>query len=208
MSFKNSEKLVFIDCEIGKTIKQAGGWEAFDKMGLACTVVYDADTDTYKVFDSTVDGLSCLNDAISGKYVVGFNHLNFDYPLIEATIQNHEYYQLITCWADSKTDKIVPYHSKMVTLGNYDILKEIFDTLGHRQKGTGLGTVCEATLGIKKSMDGAHAPILWQEGKITEVISYCIHDVKMTRDLFLFIRKYGYVIIPNFGKLKIKRVME
>jgi DEAD/DEAH box helicase domain-containing protein len=34
----------------------------------------------------------------------------------------------------------------------------------------------------------------WQEGRISQIIDYCRKDVRITRDLYLFGKKNGYLL--------------
>ena len=45
-----------------------------------------------------------------------------------------------------------------------------------------------------KTGNGATAPLLYQDGRLAELIDYCIEDVRIEKTLFEFIARYGYVI--------------
>lgn len=62
--------------------------------------------------------------------------------------------------------------------------------------GYGLDAVCETNFGMRKTGNGALAPILWQQGKRGQVIDYCLQDVKMERTLLDLIRDRGEVVSP------------
>ena len=60
--------------------------------------------------------------------------------------------------------------------------------------GWNLNSCAEGTLeGLKKTNDGAMAPLLWQDGKYAELATYVIQDVKIEHKLFLKILETGTV---------------
>ena len=56
-----------------------------------------------------------------------------------------------------------------------------------------LNHLAQHTLNAKKSADGLVSLQWYKEGKIDKIIHYCKQDVEITRDLFLFGEKNGYV---------------
>lgn len=88
----------------------------------------------------------------------------------------------------------------------YDLLVEIWAGAGlgpefrfQTHAGYGLDAVCERNLGLRKTGNGALAPVLWQQGKRGQVIDYCLQDVKMERALLDLIREFGSIISPTDG---------
>ena len=67
-----------------------------------------------------------------------------------------------------------------------------------------LGRVSRDTLGITKTADGAMAPSMIANEHYAQLYKYCMQDVVCTRDLWLFILKYGYVIGPQGRKWEVK----
>lgn len=65
---------------------------------------------------------------------------------------------------------------------SYDILAEVWRVTGRNYaKGNSLDALCDAN-GIRgKTGHGAHAPVLWEEGRIAEVLNYCANDIDITR---------------------------
>ena len=58
-----------------------------------------------------------------------------------------------------------------------------------------LDAVCRRALGRGKSGSGAHAPDLFAEHRYGQLFNYCGLDVRLTRDLLLYIVEHGGV--PN-----------
>lgn len=76
-------------------------------------------------------------------------------------------------------------------------------------RGWNLNLVYKATLGSEQGklvgFDGAEAPIKWQSGQYSGVITYCVGDVALTRELYRFAWDNGYLISPERGKVLIPR---
>jgi DEAD/DEAH box helicase domain-containing protein len=60
-----------------------------------------------------------------------------------------------------------------------------------------LDHLARVNLKIKKSADGLQALRWWKQGRISEIIDYCKHDVAITRDLFIFGKKNKYLLFNN-----------
>lgn len=168
--------MIIYDCEIVKAIQgknearkkgieYCGGWKDFQGMGISCIGVYDYKENTYHVYCE--DNLLEFQDLIDKRtWIVGFNSLSFDNLL---------------CQANEIT---IPIEK------SYDILVEVWKAAGlgstfrfPTHTGYGLDALCNANAIRGKTGSGARAPILWQQGKIGQVIDYCLNDVKMTKEL-------------------------
>ena len=103
--------------------------------------------------------------------VIGFNIKRFDF-------------QVLSGYTDFDFRK----------LQTLDILEEIKNRLGYRLS---LNHLAEITLGEEKSADGLQALQWWKEGRIRDLIDYCTKDVSITRDLFLYGKKMGYLVFKN-----------
>jgi DEAD/DEAH box helicase domain-containing protein len=139
-------------------------------MGMSCGVVYDSHKDLF--IEYTADQISRLiADLKKFELIVGFNIKRFDYLVLKGY-----------------TD------FDFSTLNTLDILEVIHHHLGFRLS---LAHVAQETLGATKTADGLQALQWWQQGRLRDLIDYCKMDVKLTRDLFLFGRKNGYLIFSN-----------
>lgn len=170
---------VVFDLEIAKTVEEVGGWKHTDKMGISTLVAYIYQLDEYRVYDK--NNIAEFGILVRDSNLISFNGLKFDMKVLK------------------------PYGT-FLPKKHFDILHEIKQkTGGFKGKGVmSLDAICRETLGIEKDMSGAMAPILWQQGKIGQLCTYNIKDVKMTRDLFNFIQKYKYVILGNGERVKLK----
>ncbi len=95
--------------------------------------------------------------------LIGYNSKFFDVPVL----QNY-------------------YHGDLTKIPHLDILEEIKKILGFRLK---LNDVAHATLGVEKSADGLQAIEWFKQGEWEKIISYCIDDVRITRDVYEFGKK-------------------
>jgi DEAD/DEAH box helicase domain-containing protein len=173
---------VVVDVEIQKTIEETpGGWDATDKLGVACAVVYEFQKDRYVVYGHTDDDLYRLKDRLlAADRVSGYNIWKFDFPVIwqiPARLRVEE--------MRGKTD---------------DLLARIWEALGlnperfsEAHKGWSLDDVASGTLLERKTGYGGDAPKWFQAGNWAKLVSYCIQNVKLERDLTQFVDKYGFV---------------
>jgi len=186
---------IIYDCEIVNAIpnkdgsqmehiQYCGGWKDFGNMGISVIGVYDYVEDRARVFcEDNFAEFSTLFHA--RELAVGFNNIPFDDKLIEATAG-------LTAFCQKTT--------------RYDLLREVWVAAGlgpdfnfKTHGGFGLDAVCEANFGTKKSGSGAFAPVLWQQGKIGEVIDYCLNDVRLTKQLFDAVMRGDYIKNPKDG---------
>lgn len=166
------------------------GWHDHANMGVSVIGAYDYVEQRYRAF--CADNLDAFMELCSRRTpLVSFNGVAFDDKVIAADI------------------------GPMPGALRYDILVEIWRAAGLEQRfartsheGYGLDAMCEANFGIRKSGNGALAPILWQSGKIGEVIDYCLNDIRLTKRLFDEILAIRPLICPKTGSLLELRTVE
>ena len=195
-------KILIYDCEIIKAvpdknkvnlghIEYCNGWDDFENMGISVIGVNCISKEVDKVFNFNAlpnnDAMECidtfqymLDDA---DVLVGFNNQHFDDNLIKAN-------------GFTIPENVV----------NYDILAEIWEAAGlgrvfvyPSHTGFSLGSICEANGIGSKTGSGANAAILWQQGKVKEVIEYCENDIRLTKQLFDLIQEKGEIIDPRIN---------
>lgn len=148
-------KIIF-DIETRNLFQDVG---SSDPTALDISVVcaYDSLTETYSSY--LVEDLPKLWPLIEqADMLVGYNSDHFDIPLL------NKYYP-----------------GDLTKMKSLDLLKEIKEVLGRRIK---LDDVAEATLGKNKSAHGLSAVMWWKQGKIDEIIKYCLEDVKITKEVY------------------------
>ncbi len=182
------KKIAVFDLEIKKSIEQCSkGWNSHDEMGISCLCLYDYFTDRYRVFDDH-NQAECLEILRGYEIVVGYNITNFDWKVVNSN------------W---NLPNLVGFTERKSR--DFDILREIWKSKGlnpdvfspRTHGGTKLDDVAFDTLGMRKTLNGAEAPKYYQQGRIGEVIDYCLEEVRIERLLFEFIVVNGYVIRYN-----------
>lgn len=163
---------VYFDLETQRSFGDVGGAAHKDKMGMSVGVTYSTATEKYRVFgENEVEAL--IDQLVRADLVVGYNHINFDYPVL----QGYTIYDLPTQTV------------------NCDMLVELEKVLGHRLK---LDSVASATLGTGKTADGLDALRWWQAYKKTgdpnhmmNIAEYCCYDVKVTKEVYEYAITHG-----------------
>lgn len=173
------KKIAVFDLEIKRTIESLEkGWQDHANMGISCLCLYDYANGRYRVFDDS-SKLDCMAILNGYDLVVGYNTVGFDWKVINAT------------WIFD-----LPRTSK-----DFDILREIWKSKGlnpdkfvpQTHGGTKLDNVAWETIQLRKTLDGATAPKLYQQHRIAECIDYCIEDVRIEKTLFEFVVENGFV---------------
>lgn len=159
------------------------GWNDHCNMGISVICAYTLYDDTSHVFCE--DNFEAFQQLVNDSEIIcGFNSESFDDKVCEA--------------------------NGLEVITTYDILREVYEARGLDRypqyysalyKGYGLDAMCQANgLGAKIG-HGAHAPVLWQQGKIGQVINYCLRDVRMTVGLLRKILHEECLFDPHDGKL-------
>lgn len=173
-------RIAVFDAEIKKRIEDCSkGWQSHDEMGVSVLVIFDYYSMRYRVFDDNnhEEAVAILH---TYDMVVGFNTVGFDWKLLKAT------------WDFPKEGR---------KSSDFDILREIWIAKGlnpnqfkpETHGGFKLDDVAFDTIGMRKTANGALAPIMYQQGHFAELTDYCLEDVRIERSLFEFVVNYGYV---------------
>jgi len=160
-------RILFLDLETQRTAEDVGGWHNKHLMRVSVAVVHDALEGTTRCFrESEVEELITYLE--KADLIVGFNVRSFDYKVLSA------------------------YTAKdLGRFPTFDLLDDIKERVGFRLS---LDHVAIHTLGEGKSGDGLQAVAWFKEGKMEELEKYCKKDVEITRRLFEFGCKNGFVI--------------
>ncbi len=151
------DRRIILDLETKRTFDEVGGRDHLGQLEVSVAAIYDYATQEFHVFEEREIG-KLQNVLINSSLIVGFNHVNFDLPVLQ------------------------PYLSIDVkTLPVFDIMLDFQAKTGHR---IGLDSLAQATLGVGKTGYGIDAIRYFREGKMKELRDYCVNDVKVTRDLF------------------------
>lgn len=179
---------VVVDVEIQKTIEETpGGWDATDKLGVACAVVYEFTTDRFRVYGPE-DVPALRERLLKADRVTGYNVEKFDFPVIWGLPGRERVHEL-----KPKTNDLLLRIWRSLGLSD--------DTFSDAHKGWGLDVVAKGTLGAGKIGYGGDAPKWFQAGQWGKLVNYCADDVALERDLAAFIDRFGYVINGKTGRV-------
>ena len=162
--------IVVWDVETANSPTEVGGWKDYVGMGFGwgCAWV-QGDGGGGRMLHFEQERLAEYVELLeAADLVVTWNGKRFDVPLIQAIIGR---------------DLRIRNHC--------DLMAVMGEARGRNCK---LDAVAQATIRARKLGKGAYAPQLLQEGRIAELAQYCAHDVRATKDLFLFARRYGFLL--------------
>lgn len=163
--------LVF-DLETQRSFQDVGGRTQMRALGMSVGVVYSFANDAFHTFFEP-DAAALIETLRRAELVIGFNLLGFDYEVLRG-------YQDVD-------------FERVPTL---DIMVDLHGKLGFRPK---LDSVVQATLGAGKSADGLQALVWFREGRLDLIEKYCIDDVRLTRDVYLYGKRNRHVLVPRYG---------
>lgn len=165
------------DIETQKSAQEVGGWHRADLMKVSCIVLYDSKKDQYLEFlEDQMDDF--INHIKKYDLIIGFNNKRFDNLVLKG-------------YSDFDIG----------SLPTLDILENVHNRLGYRLS---LDNLAKATLNAEKTADGFQALRWWKQGKIREIVDYCKMDVEITRDLYLYGQKFGYLLFTNKAKKRVR----
>lgn len=163
------DKLV-IDLETKDTFADVGGEQNLKNLSVSMVGVYSYRNDAYLAFDEYhLSDLAALFK--SAGLIIGFSINRFDLPVLAKY-----------------------FNFNLRAIQRLDLLEEIELVFGRR---VGLDVLARANLNVGKTHHGLEAIDLYRAGNIEELKSYCLHDVKLTKELYDLARKQGYLVIPE-----------
>ena len=159
-------RVQYFDLETQKSAEDVGGWDNIHKMGLAVGVVWDSLDREFFTYEEK-DSAKLVEKLRTADLAVGFNIIGFDYTVLQ------------------------PYSDfDLQEINTFDMLVDVKKNLGFRLS---LNHLAQHTLNAEKSADGLVSLQWYKEGKIKKIIQYCKQDVEITRDLYLYGEKNGFV---------------
>jgi DEAD/DEAH box helicase domain-containing protein len=143
-------------------------------LDIALVAIHDSLTDSYSSYlEEEFPKLWSIIERAD--ILIGFNSDHFDIPLL------NKYYP-----------------GDLTKIKSLDILKEIKDSYGRRMR---LDQLAEGTLGKNKIGTGTEAVDWWKSGDIEKIRTYCINDVKLTKDLYDYALANNKLIFKEGGNL-------
>jgi DEAD/DEAH box helicase domain-containing protein len=169
---------LLFDIETLRSAEEVGGWDKAHRMGIALAVVCHLEEGRFETYreERARELAATLKSA---RLVVGFNSRRFDYAVLGG-YTGEEYSR---------------------TLPTLDLLDSMVERLGRR---VSLDHLTRETLGAGKSADGLQSLRWVKEGRFDLIEEYCRRDVELLRDLYLFGRREGYVIVAQkSGRIRV-----
>lgn len=158
------------------------GWKNYNDMGISIGCIYSSWDDQYTVFGEDELDL-CLDRMREAEIITGFNILQFDWPLLIATMRR----------LGKETEDIQTLMEK-----SYDPFSCIQVATNQRiPKGWRLDNVARSVLTVFKNGDGTGAPGLWERGEFDTLKEYVKQDVVVESALFKYCREHG-TLTNNF----------
>ncbi|MCX6868739.1 MAG: ribonuclease H-like domain-containing protein [Verrucomicrobia bacterium] len=166
------KNIVYFDLETQRSFGDVGGFSHKDKMNVSVAVTFSTARGSYEIYpENEMEKLG--EELIRADLVVGWNHLQFDYPVLQPYL----------------------FHTLAEQTVNLDMMLELEKLLGFRLK---LDAVAAASLGTGKSADGLNALRWWQEHKksgdfapLRKIAEYCAFDVKVTKCVHEYALAHG-----------------
>ncbi len=166
-------KRLVVDLETKRSFAEVGGAHHRAQLGVSVVGVYDYQDDRFIAFrEDRFDQLATL--LREAEEIVGFNLLGFDWPVLAAELGD---------W--------------VLSLPSLDLMVEVQQALGYR---VSLDALAKATLGAGKIGSGLDALSYYQTGDWERLERYCLEDVKLTRDLYEYALRHGYLYVDKGGR--------
>lgn len=167
-----AKNIVYFDLETQRSFGDVGGFSQKAKMGVSVGVTYSTARGTYEIYaENEMEKLG--EELVKADLVVGWNHLQFDYPVLQPYV----------------------FHTLAEQTLNLDMMLELETIIGFRLK---LDSVASASLGTGKTADGLDALRWWQEHKrsgefapLRKIAEYCAFDVKVTKCVHEYALQHG-----------------
>ncbi len=161
---------IVLDIETQNSFDDVGGRENLKDLSVSVVGVYSYNEDKYFCFGE--NELGKLGEFLRQSYLlVGFSIKRFDLPILE------KYFDF-----------------NLNAIPCFDILDQIENKLGRR---IGLDILAQANLGVGKTGHGMEAIEFYRKGEIEKLKSYCLNDVKITKDMYELIKAKKHVWIPQ-----------
>jgi predicted PolB exonuclease-like 3'-5' exonuclease len=184
---------IVFDLEIARSVEEVGGWDFTGEMGVSCAVVYEMDRQRYRMYDSSeLEELQeCLDRA---DRITTWNGWNFDLPVVYGINRPD--------WASSLvTGRIGGKDNRPLAERSNDLLRRAWQAQGldpdkggsPAHAGWRLHDVSEALGFGGKCDDGKMAPEMYKQGQWGKLMTYCLHDVKLTTLIEQFASRHGFL---------------
>lgn len=177
MSVTMAERLV-LDLETQRDFNEVEGRKP-ELLGISVVGVYSYQENRYDAYLEADLSTTLAPRLQAAELLIGFNIRRFDLPVLQPYL---------------------PY--PIAPLPVLDIMEEVVKNLGHR---VSLESLAQATLGRGKSGHGLEALRWFKEGRFDLITTYCLDDVKLTKELYDYGKAHGKLFATSrFGPDKLQ----
>ena len=157
--------ILVLDLETQNTFDEVGR-QNIHKLKVSVVGTYDYQNHNYQSYEE--NEIHKLEERLkSVDLLIGFNVRRFDLVVLQ------------------------PYlFSSVDSFPVLDLLEEIEKVRGHR---VSLQSVAQATIDVTKTGQGLDAVGLYRRGQMEQLKSYCLNDVKLTKDIYEYGKTNGRV---------------
>ncbi len=169
---------IVLDLETEKEFREVGGKENMHLLGVSVVGVYRYDKDLFYAYEK--DEFTALESILEAcELLIGFNINHFDLPVLQPHVT-----------------------LRLERVPVLDLMSDIEKFLGFR---VSLDNLSRATINASKSGIGLEALSWWRAGEKQKVKEYCLQDVRLTRDLYEFGKREGFIFgdTRDRGRVKI-----
>ncbi|OGG16938.1 hypothetical protein A3D77_06045 [Candidatus Gottesmanbacteria bacterium RIFCSPHIGHO2_02_FULL_39_11] len=166
-------------------------------------VVFDIETQF--IFQEVKNDIKKLKVSVVGTYDYGTDqYICYEESQLPKLFEKFEHAGELIGFNSNKFDLpvLAPYYVGDITqFRSFDIMQEVEKMLGHR---ISLDDLAKATLGTKKSGHGLDAIDWYRKGEMEKLKKYCLMDVKITKEIYDYGKKYGRLFYMSpYGKREI-----
>ena len=167
--------VIVLDLETQKSFDEVGGRGNFHLLRVSVTGIYSYDQDEFRTYTEW-ETPSLRGVLERAGLIVGFNIKRFDYLVLKPYVKRD-----------------------LAVLPTLDIMEDVQRVLGHRLS---LDALVKTTLGEGKTGHGLDAIRYFREGELEKLKSYCLADVRLTRDLYEYGKRHGRMMYEKNGDVR------
>lgn len=193
------DRIVF-DCETQKLFSEIKDRTKVWDLKLSTAVTYSYKEDLYRFW--TYSAQNDLIKYLSGNFVIGFNSITFDSPLLlgekcVTSVTGQTSSDGVHSWTNF--DILFECKKHLYALPKDASIAQVNEeqrkNFSVSQRGVySLDSICTATLNHKKNGHGENAVDLFRSKRIKDLLEYNLQDVRLTKQLYDFIKKHGYLV--------------
>jgi hypothetical protein len=178
------------------------GWDNPYGMGMSVGCAWWSKTNKFYFFGDRPEDREDMCEFLHGKTCVTFNGISYDSKVLlgndrvigsDNSTSNAKYGWMNKDIYLSMWRKVLAHPG-----GAQQLLDDLSRAKNIPSGVFNLDAILQATLKTKKNSNGVEAVHYYQNGHISKLHEYVLQDVICERDLYQFIKKFGYLITGNY----------